>query len=372
MSDDMGSKTEAPTGRRLAEARSSGNVARSQDLASAIDMFGAFVLTSIFGASMARSMYLVLRSSLEDQKTPQVSALPDLLRSNIMQLGMSALPFLGLACVIAALAHISQFGLLWNVGALTPKFDRLNPMNGLGKLFGSRGMGKTVINTGKLVIVCLICWRYARNNAEILISLPGLTAFGAWAMIAKLAARLAIWLFSILLLMGAADYLYQRWRHIKDLKMTKDEVKDERRSMEGDPQIKGKRFRMAREIIRQRIASAVPQSNVVIVNPTHFSVALRYDPETMAAPRVVAKGADELAMSIRHIARANKVPIVERPPLARALYRHCEVGKEINPQYFEAVAEVLAYVYRLEKESAASDRSKLQVTTEAGSGMAAA
>jgi flagellar biosynthetic protein FlhB len=372
MSDDMGSKTEAPTGRRLAEARSTGNVARSQDLASAIDMFGAFILTTIFGASMARSMYLVLRSSLEDQQTPQASALPELLRANVVQLGMSALPFLGLACVIAGLAQVSQFGLLWNVGALTPKFDRLNPMNGLGKFFGRRSMAKTVVNTGKLIIVCLICWNYARNNASILISLPGLTALGAWAMIAKLAARLAIWLFSILLLMGAADYLYQRWQHNQDLKMTKDEVKDERRSMEGDPQIKGKRFRMAREIIRQRIASAVPQSNVVIVNPTHFSVALRYDPETMPAPRVVAKGADELAMSIRHIAKANGIPIVERPPLARALYRHCEVGKEINPQYFEAVAEVLAYVYRLEKETAAANKPLVPVSASPASGMAAA
>jgi flagellar biosynthetic protein FlhB len=178
-----------------------------------------------------------------------------------------------------------------------------------------------------------------------------LTALAGWGMIGKLAAELALWLFAVMLVMGAADFLFQKWNHTQELKMTKQDVKDERRSMEGDPQIKGKRFKMGREIMRQRIGAAVPKADVIVTNPTHFSVAIQYDPETMAAPRVVAKGADELAMTIRHLARMHGVPILERPPLARALYRHVDVGREIHPQYYEAVAQVLSYVYRIEKEA---------------------
>jgi len=144
------------------------------------------------------------------------------------------------------------------------------------------------------------------------------------------------------------DLIYQRWQHKKDLRMTKHEVKDERRSMEGDPQIKGKRLRMAREIAMQRIAQDVPQADVVIANPTHFSVAIRYDEETMNAPIVIAKGADYLALRIRQIARFEGIPVIARPPLARALYWGTEVGDAISAAHYEAVAELLAYVYRMD------------------------
>lgn len=268
-----------------------------------------------------------------------------------VQVGIAALPFLLLACVVAALAHIGQFGLLWNTSSLAPKFERLNPFTGLGKLFNKRNAGKTAVNSVKLVVVTLVAWLFARSCAGTVASLPMLTALAGWGMIGKLAAELALWLFAVMLVMGAADFLFQKWNHTQELKMTKQDVKDERRSMEGDPQIKGKRFKMGREIMRQRIGAAVPKADVIVTNPTHFSVAIQYDPETMAAPKVVAKGADELAMTIRHLARMHGVPILERPPLARALYRHVDVGREIHPQYYEAVAQVLSYVYRIEKEA---------------------
>ena len=351
MADDMGDKTEAPTGRRLQEARSQGNVARSQDLVAAVDLIGSFILLILFGASMARATFIMLRSTLEAQDTPTTSSLFELGRSILVQVGLAALPFLLLACVVAALAHIGQFGIIWNTGALNPKFERLNPFNGFGKLFNKRNAGKTVVNSVKLVIVTFVAWNFARSCAGTVAALPMLTALGGWGMIGKLAAELAAWLFAVMLIMGAADFAFQKWNHLQELKMTKQDVKDERRSMEGDPQIKGKRFRMAREIIRQRIGTAVPKADVVVTNPTHYSVAIVYDQATMSAPRVVAKGADELAMKIRHLARQHGVPVLERPPLARALYRHVDVGQEVHAQYYEAVAEVLAYVYRIEKEA---------------------
>jgi flagellar biosynthetic protein FlhB len=354
MADDMGERTEAPTGRRLQEARTQGNVARSQDLVAAVDLIGSFILLTLFGASMARATFIMLRATLEAQDTPTTSSLFELGKSILVQVGLAALPFLLLACAVAALAHIMQFGLIWNTSALAPKFERLNPFTGFGKLFNKRNAAKTTVNSVKLVIVTFVAWNFARSCAGTVASLPMLTAIGGWGMIGKLAAELAAWLFAVMLVMGAADFAFQKWNHLQELKMTKQDVKDERRSMEGDPQIKGKRFRMARDIIRQRLGSAVPKADVVVTNPTHYSVAIAYDQKTMSAPRVVAKGADELAMKIRYLARQHGVPVLERPPLARALFRHVEVGQEVHAQYYEAVAEVLAYVYRLEKDASSA------------------
>lgn len=355
MADDMGEKTEDPTGRRLSEARGQGNVARSQDLAAAIELSGAFILLLVFGAAMARASFVLMRESLESQETPTASSLFELLRVAGLHMGSAIVPFLLLACAVAALAYVVQFGFIWNVSALQPKFDRLNPAAGLSRLANKQNLVKTLVNSVKLVVVTAVGWMYLKGCAAEIAGLPALTAVAAWGVIGRKALALAAWLFVIMLVMGVADFLFQKWNHLQGLKMTKQEVKDERRSMEGDPQIKGKRFRMAREIIRQRIGAAVPKADVVVTNPTHFSVAIAYDPETMDAPRVVAKGADELAMSIRHVAKAHGVPILERPPLARALYRHVDVGEQIHPRYYEAVAEVLAFVYRLDREAAAAN-----------------
>ncbi len=159
-------------------------------------------------------------------------------------------------------------------------------------------------------------------------------------------------LLALLLTIGLIDFFYQKWQHGQDLKMTKHEVKDERRSMEGDPKLKSKRFQMAREIALQRINSAVPKADVIITNPTHYSVAIRYDAATMKAPKVVAKGVDYLAMRIREVGRTHSIPIVERPPLARGLYASVEVGQEVSPEFYQAIAEILAFVYRLETQAA--------------------
>ena len=156
----------------------------------------------------------------------------------------------------------------------------------------------------------------------------------------------------LLIFIGFVDMFYQRWQHKKDLRMTKHEVKDERRSMEGDPQVKRRRFQIAQEIAAQGIQNGTPKADVVVTNPTHFSVGIQYDAENMAAPKVVVKGADLMAWRIRQIAKQHDIPIVERPPLARALYWGADVGTEIAPEHYEAVADVLAYVYRLDAEAA--------------------
>jgi len=295
----------------------------------------------------------MLRRCLEDQSRVDLESLLPLGKAVLIQTGAATLPILGLLCVIAAIAHVMQFGLLWNVGALQPRFDRLNPIKGFGKLFSKQGMVKTTIHSGKLIVVTAVGYLYLRGCAQKIIAMPMLTAGGAWMLIGKLALDLAMWLFLIMLAMGAIDFMLQRRRHTQSLRMTKQEVKEERRNMDGDPKVKGQRMRLAREITRQRIGAAVPKATVIVTNPTHFSIAIQYDQETMKAPKVIAKGADEIAFTIRHLAKAHGVPIVERAPLARALYRHVNVGQEVRPEFYEAVAEVLAYVYRLEREAKA-------------------
>ncbi|MBS0196859.1 MAG: flagellar biosynthesis protein FlhB [Planctomycetes bacterium] len=351
----MGEKTEAPTSRRLSEARSDGRVAKSQDLAAAIDLFGAFVLILMFGVTVAKAMSTILRRSLTDTGSVYVDSVLDLTRAVAIQTAAAMLPILALICIIAYLAHVSQFGLIFSTKILSPDFSRLNPFQGFGKFFNTRSLAKTLVNLLKLAVVVTIGVLFFKSCIHTLMSLPLYATGAAWAMIGKLATQLTAWLFSVLVTLGGIDYLYQRWQHTKDLRMTKEDVKDERRSMEGDPVVKGKRLKMARQIAMQRINSAVPKADVVVANPTHFSVAIKYDPKTMHAPRVVAKGADEMAMRIREVARTHGVPIVERPPLARALYAAVPVGHEVNPEFYEAVAELLAFVYRLEQD--ATERS---------------
>ncbi|MDX2130572.1 MAG: flagellar biosynthesis protein FlhB [Planctomycetota bacterium] len=353
MAEELGEKTEAPTSRRLAEAREHGQVAKSQDLVAAIDLIAGTILIVLIGAFVASSMAEIMRRSLDEADAGlDIGALYQLLTDGAIRGATAVAPVLGVAFVVGALAHLAQVGLVFSSRALQPKLDRLDPIAGFGRVFGKRNLGKAIINTLKLLLVAGASWLVLRGLVGEVVGLPRLGLGGALGVLGDAILSLVIVLLTVLLVLGLIDYFYQRWQHMQDLKMTKDAVKDERRSMEGDPKVKAARFRMAREIALQRINQAVPNAEVVVTNPTHFAVALRYDEDTMRAPRVVAKGADYLAMRIRQVAGLHRVPIVERPPLARALYAGCEVGQEVPPELYQAVAEVLAFVYRLEQEAA--------------------
>jgi flagellar biosynthetic protein FlhB len=354
MAEDLGEKTEAPSSRRLEEARARGQVAKSQDLAGAVELAGGVLAVVLLGAVLARAMTSLLRRALApaaDALTPQ-SAWP-LARAAMSEIAWAMAPVLGLIFLVGVLAHVAQTGLRLSGQPLQPNFSRLNPVAGLGRLFDRRQSVRSAVGIVKLLVVGVISWLFIGAVVPEVASLPRLTLFAAAAHIGTLLLRLVLWLLAVLLVIGCIDWLYQRWQHHQDLRMTKEEVKDERRSMEGDPQVKSRRLRMARQIAMQRIGLAVPKADVIVTNPTHYSVALAYDERDMHAPRVVAKGADLMAMRIRQVAIAHGVPIVERPPLARALYAGVEVGQEVSPEFYQAVAEVLAYVYRLNKEAAA-------------------
>lgn len=354
MAEDLGERTEAPTGRRLEEARQRGQVAQSADLTAAIEMIGAVVLMLVFGAGVARGMGEMMQAILEEAAGGLTTIdLDRLLVGTLVRTVIAIGPVLLLAFLIGVGAHVLQVGLLLSSRGLTPDFNRLNPVNGLSKLFNRRNSVKTLVNSVKLLVVLVISWLLLQGVMERVVGLPRLGLWAGLALLGDMLLLLAKWLLAIMLIIGIADWMYQRWQLHQDLRMTKQEVQDERRSQDGDPKLKARRFKFARDIALQRINQAVPQADVIVTNPTHFSVAIQYDAKTMKAPRVVAKGADFLAMRIRQVAAAHAVPIVERPPLARGLYATVEVGSEISPKFYEAVAEVLAYVYRLESEAAA-------------------
>lgn len=355
MAEDMGEKTESPSSRRLSQARERGQVAKSIELAGAIDLIGAVLLLVFFGGPLVRSLGGLMKRMIEEHaglENLDLHAVHLLMLRTGGETAMAAAPIIGAIVLIASLSQFLQVGPLFTTQPLEPKFNRLDPVAGFKRLFGIKGIVKTLMNTLKVGLILVVGGAVVAGMLSKVIALPMLPMAAAQYQVAIMGAELAAWLLVIMLVLGFVDYAYQRWQFTKDLRMTKQEIKEERKDMEGDPEMKGKRMRMAREIALQRVNSAVPQADVIVTNPTHFSIAIRYDQDSMRAPVVVAKGADEIALRIRQVARANDVPIVERPPLARALYYGIEVGHEISPEHYQAVAEILAYVYRLDAAAA--------------------
>lgn len=355
MAEDLGERTEQPTARRLDEARDRGQIAKSTELSGAVEVAMGIALVFVLGGWLAGAMASVMRRTLEFETDAAPLSIVDIastLRWAGIEAAVMAAPFMGAMFVIAAIAHAGQTGLLVTTYPLVPKLDRLNPMSGLKRLLGARNAVKSGMGVAKLFIAGSIAWVVITAKLPTLAALPNLGALAGISQMMAIIAEIAIWMIAIFLVLGVIDFMFQRWQHTKDLRMTKQQVKDERRSMDGDPEVKRRRMRIAFEMAMQRIRKDVPQADVVVTNPTHFAVALRYDSATMAAPVVSAKGADLMAYRIREVAAANGVPIVERPPLARALFHNVEVGQAISAEHYEAVAEVLAYVYRLERQIA--------------------
>lgn len=355
MAEDLGERTEAPTARRRSQARDRGQVAKSQDLSGSVDLLGGFLLLLAMGGVIAEACARMVASVLGDSAPGDAldaSQARETIAHALERVGGAALPvFVGVALVACA-AQIVQVGWSPTTYPLIPKVDRLNPVAGFKRVVGMRSLVKLPVNTLKLTVLALVGAAVIASNAREIVALPAIGLLAAVAEVLRIVKDLALWLLVLFVVIGVIDWVYQRWQHTRDLRMTKHDVKEERRSMEGDPEMKARRLRFAQEIAMHRIQRDVPSADVVVANPTHFSVALKYDADEMRAPRVVAKGADHLALRIREVAGAHGVPVVHRPPLARALYWNVDVGREIPAEHYEAVAEVLAYVYRLKAKAA--------------------
>lgn len=354
MAEELGERTEQPTGRKLSQARQQGQVAKSVEFTAAIDLAGAVLILVLLGPFITHGCMTLIQTGLSSERLS--AAVITEVRSQVIWASASgfriAAPVLLLMVLITAAAQFLQVGWLWTVKPLSPKWSRLNPLAGVKRLFSRRNIVKTAVSTVKLIIILFVTYGVIAAKLRMLAFLPALTALGAISVAGEIVLDLTLWLLALLLILGIADFVYQRWQRRQDLRMTKQEVKDERRSMEGDEQTKARRLRMARTMLLQQTRQGVQTADVIVTNPTHFAIAIKYDPETMHAPRVVAKGADYMAFRIREMARIYNVPIVEKPPLARALYAGVDVGRSISAEFYQAVAEILAYVYRLRDRAA--------------------
>ena len=347
MAEDKDSRTEAPTPRRRNEARAGGQVATSQDLAASALLIGGLVMLRILGPDIWGRLLSIYRTSLSGPNAADRDQLIPLATAAAVEMFKMVAPFMVVLVLLAGVVLYAQVGMLWTLKPLTPNIKKLDPIAGLGRIFSARSVVTAFMNIGKLVLVIGAAYLAVRDIADQIVFALSLEHLAIFGLAARLVFRVGIILGVVLLVLALIDYAYQRYRHEKDLKMTKEEVKDEMRSMEGDPIVKRRRREVQLQLAYQRLKHDVPQADVVVTNPTHVAVAIRYDAERMAAPKVIAKGADYMALRIRQIAAAAGVPIVERPPLARTLYDVVEVGQEIPERLYQAVAEILAYVYEL-------------------------
>jgi flagellar biosynthesis protein FlhB len=355
VAEDLGEKTEDPTGKRLGDARNRGQVPKSADFSAFIIMAGAVVAMVAFAVGILSGMARITRHILSEGVLASDITGADT-ASHLALIGNEVvrmiLPIMAMMCFVSIVAHLIQTGPMIATKALEPKIEKLNPITGAKRFFSKRSYVKGGLDLLKLIAVGGVATLVIMMYWDRLIAMAGIPVAQAVRELGEMMVVLAAWILAVMLVLGVLDYLFQKWQHTQDLKMTKQEVKDERKSSDGDLEMKARRMKIAREIALQRVAADVPKADVVVTNPTHYAVALKYDQERMHAPRVVAKGADFLAMRIRQIASMHGIPIVERPPLARALYAQLDVGQEINADHYEAVAEILAYVYRLEQQSA--------------------
>jgi len=360
MAESASDKTEAPTPRRRTEARQQGNIARSHDLTSSVLLLGGLLLMRWFGTRVMAALRDLLAqmlspSSLSDFRTLGIG---EQIMHNLNTVAIALAPLLGGAMFIVIVANLAQVGLNFSPQRLAINFAALNPVRGLNKIFGfGQGGLQLLLNLLKVVLVTLVAWSAIGGRLGQIIAVQRLSHLQLFAFAADMIFSIGIRVGALLLILAVIDYVYQRFRVERTLRMTKSEVKDEMRSMEGDPLMKQRRRQIAVQRAMQRLKKDVPKADVVVTNPTHYAIALKYDQAEMRAPKVVAKGVDFMAQRIRLLAAEAGVPIIERPPLARAIYRMVDVGQEIPEEFYAAVAEILAYVYELTGKHLAAVRN---------------
>lgn len=350
-----GEKTEEATPKKLEDARKKGQVAKSMDLVAAFVLLGFFLVLKVFAGWVGNSFESVYYSNynsisdiVKDGFTTNRTVV--VLRQSLLSILKIGFPFFVSSYVISIVISIWQ--VKWKVTAepLKPKLNKINPVSGFKKIFSKDKLFDLVKSIVKLIILGTVVYVTLKEKWGYIVQFYDYTLEQAiWSVgtvIIEIGLKISIWF----LIFAFADLFYQKKKFAKDMRMTKQEVKDEYKNTEGDPQIKGKIRQRMREAARQRMMQAVPEADVVITNPTHFAVAIKYDKDVSSAPVVVAKGADYVAAKIKEVARENDVEIVENKPLARMLYFNVELGDEIPQEMYQMVAEVLAYVYRLKNK----------------------
>ena len=343
-SDD---KTEQPTSKKRSDAKKKGQVGRSTEMSTAFVLLVGFFIIKVLWENIYMSIasYTTYVFSHLNQPVDTENVIRIFI-GIIELLARTALPIM-LAIMLVGLAiNLFQVGLNFSTEAIGVKFDKLNPINGFGRIFSKRSLMEMLKSLLKIIIIGYFIYTYLVDQ---LMAMPQFIYYDlgtSLAQISKIVFNMAFEVIAVIMVLGFLDFGYQKWQTTQDLKMSKQEVKDEMKQSEGDPQIKGKIKQKQRQMAMSRMMQEVPKADVIITNPTHFAVALQYH-KGMVAPLIVAKGQDLVAQKIKGLAREAKVPIVENRPLARALYASADIGDAVPSELYQAVAEVLAYVYRL-------------------------
>lgn len=345
-----GEKTEEATPKRKAEARKKGQVAKSMEINSVFVVVAAFLTLKVMGSYIFEELAGYMKLIFSNL------ALPDLTITSIQQIFIGfgiiflklALPVMFVILLVGLAINFVQVGFNFSLEPLMPNFDKINPLSGFGRLFSKRSIVELFKALFKITVIGGFVYRFMVNQTNQVPALISAELIDSLHLAASLILDLVFNISTVMFILGVFDYMYQWWENQQSMKMSKDDVKQEHKQMEGDPQIKGKIKQRQRAMSMQRMMQDIPKADVVVTNPTHFAVALQYNKE-MSAPIVLAKGQDLIALKIKDIAKEHKVVIVENKMLARSLYAAVEVGDPVPHELYQAVAEVLAYVYKLKK-----------------------
>ena len=351
-----GEKTEPASEKKLDDARKEGQVAKSKEVASGLGLLALFLMLKIWIGNMGTQFIELFGGTYN--RIPEIAGLvggttPDRAMSNLISFGILrtiiiSVPVFIVAVVIAFLSDYIQVQWKPTAKPLKPKFSKLNPINGIKRIFSVNTLFELIKSIAKVALIGLVAYKYIADRQNDLLLLYDLSLMQAVQLIGETVIDLGIRISAIYMIIVAADFVYQKVKFAKDMRMTKQEVKEEFKNQEGNPEIKGRIRQKMREASQRRMMQELPKADVVITNPTHYAVAIQYDADVSEAPVVIAKGADYLAQKIKEVARENSIEIVENKPLARMLYANVDIGNEVPPELYSAVAEVLAYVYHMQ------------------------
>lgn len=351
-----GEKTEPASEKKLEDARKEGQVAKSKEVATGLGLLALFIVLKFWIGTMGEQ-FIELFGGVYNRIPETVSlvggttadrALGNIMQYSIIRIIVIAIPVFLISFIVAFLSDYIQVQWKPTAKPLMPKFSKINPLNGIKRIFSVNTLFELIKSIAKIVLILFVAYKYLVDRQSTLLLLYDLPMMQAVALIGETVIDLGIRISAIYMIIVAADFVFQKVKFAKDMRMTKQEVKEEFKNQEGNPEIKGRIRQKMREASQRRMMQDLPKADVVITNPTHFAVAIRYDAEEAEAPVVIAKGADYLALKIKEIAKDNSIEIVENKPLARMLYANVDIGSEVPPELYSAVAEVLAYVYHLQ------------------------
>jgi flagellar biosynthetic protein FlhB len=347
-----GEKTEKATPRKRDDVRKKGQVAKSADVNTAISLLAIFLSLLFIGPFMLQRILVMMNASLQETILMNLTEknVHELMVEMVIESAYISAPIMGVALAAGVAGNYMQVGFLFSAEAIQMKLEKINPIQGFKRIYSMRAIVELLKSILKISFVGAVTFSVIWFQMEEILSLSKLTVEKAFIFIAKLTFQMGLFASIALLFLSLLDYFYQKFDFEKNIRMSKQDLKDEYKKSEGDPLIKSRIKQRQREMAARRMMQDVPNADVVITNPTHFAIALKYDEDKMDAPFVVAKGVDFVAQKIKETAKANDVTMVENRPLARALYDQVEIGKAVPEEFFKAIAEILAYVYQLKNK----------------------